>query len=590
MTPTAKRHTPTGKDTASVAARLVREALPPRWRIYALMVICILGVAGFTGALAYSTRVIVNDVFVAGDASAAIGVALLVIGVTLGKSGFTYANSIVAQIFQRSIATDYQKRVFRHTIVKDAEYFASAHASTQMIQIRLFGTSSAKVVTGIVNTMFMDALTVVALFGVMLLQDPLMTVLSTVFLPLIFLTVSWLSRRIREMATAERVLDAAYFAVGSEAFEGIRTVKSYGLEEKTVSRFDAAIAAMEERLLAIARITNATGPMMEMLGGFVIGAFVVYAAWRTIAHGETPGEFTAFITAFLLAYQPASRLSKSYVEVQKNLIHVGRMFDVVDTPPRMRMSGVEDPRDAAPSIEFDAVSFRYGRGLPALSETSFRIEAGERVAVIGRSGAGKSTLIDLVQRFHDPTDGVVRIGGRDLREVSPQGLLNTIALTSQDIFLFDATIAENIRDGRPDASDAALRDAIEGAALVETIEALPDGLDTMVGPNGSSLSGGQKQRIGIARALLKDAPVTIFDEATSALDVETERRILENVAGQRRDGHTLLFVTHRPATLDYVDRILLLDGGRLVASGTRAELEAGSEEYRTLLSIALEEA
>ena len=577
----------TGADTATVALRLTREAVPPRWRLYALMLLCILGVAGFTAALAYSTRLIVNEVFVAGNAAAALGVAALVIVVTLGKAGFTYANSIVALIFQRSIIVDYQKRLFRKLIVNDAGFFSTKHASQQMVQVRLFGQSSGKVVTGLLNTMLMDGLTVVALFGVMLFQDWLMTLICTVFLPFIFFTVSRLSKKVRELATAERVLDAAYFAVGSEAFEGIKTVKTYGLEDKTVSRFEGAIDAMEERLLSIARITSATSPMMELLGGFVIGFFVIYAAWRTITYGETPGEFTAFITAFLMAYQPASRISKVYVGVQKNLVHVRRMFDLIDAEPELTATGTADPRIGAPSVEFDDVTFRYGRRIPALDGVSFRIEPGEKVAVIGRSGAGKSTLIDLVQRFHDPTSGTVRIAGHDLRDVSAEGLLHSIAMTSQDIFLFDATVRENILDGRPDATEAELDAAIERAALRPVIDALPEGLDTEVGANGSALSGGQRQRIGIARALLKDAPVTIFDEATSALDVETERAVLQSIASEPK-GRTILFVTHRPATLDYVDRILMLDAGRVVAFGPRAELERESEAYRTLITSAME--
>lgn len=582
-----KGRTPTGKDTASVARRIVREALARHWRLYMLMLGCILGVAGFTAALAYSTRLIVNDVFVAGDAGAAVGVAALVVGVTMGKAGFTYANSVVSQVFKRSIVADYQKRVFRTMIVKDTAFFLGAHASAKMAQIRLFGTSSARVVEGIVNKMIMDGLTVVALFGVMLVQDPVMTVLSTAFLPVVFFTISRLSRRVREMASAERVLDAAYIAVGTEAFAGIKTVKSYGLEQKAVGRFEAAISAIEDRLLRIARITSATGPMMEILGGIVIGAFVVYAAWRTITYGETPGEFTAFITAFLMAYQPASRLSKVYVEVQKNLIHVDRMFRVTDTAPALRTTGTADPRSDPPSVAFENVSFRYRRGTPALADVSFEIAAGERIAVIGRSGAGKSTLIDLVQRFHDPTTGVVRIGGHDLRDVSPEALLGTVALTSQDVFLFDATLAENVRDGRANATDAQVAEALDRAALAEVVAALPQGLDTAVGPGGANLSGGQRQRVGIARALLKDAPVTIFDEATSALDVETERRVLDAVTERSRDGRTMIVVTHRPAPLDYTDRILLLDEGRIVAFGTRDELETGSDAYRTLLQLAV---
>lgn len=577
-----------GKDTTDTAVRLLRDTLPPRWRLYGLSLICMIGVAGFTGALAYSTRLIVNDVFVDENAGAAVYVALLVIGVTVGKSFFQYCNAIVATIFRRSIVAGYQKAVFRKLITKDTRFFSGQHASMQMAQIRLFGQATGKVMVGMTNTMFTDVLTVIALFGVMLLQDPFMTLVSTTMIPIIFLMVSSLSKRVRALASEERALDGAYFAIGTEAFEGIKTVKSYGLEDKSVRRFDEAVNALEERMLGIARVTSATSPLMELLGGLVIGLFVIYAAWQTISEGKTPGEFTAFITAFLLAYQPASRISKVWVDVQKSLVHVGRMYRVMDTTTAFRETGGATLTETDNSIAFDDVTFAYGADKAALRDVSFDVRAGERIAIIGRSGAGKSTLIDLVLRFYQPTEGHIRIGDTDISEVSTDEMRATIALISQDIFLFDSSIRENIRDGAPDASEEDILAAVRDAALTDVIAALPDGLDTIVGPNGSALSGGQRQRIGVARALVKKARIYVFDEATSALDAENERHILHQVTHALRD-QTILFVTHRPATLDYVDRVLLLDDGRLVAFGTKADLEAGSEQYRALLNIALAE-
>lgn len=577
-----------GRDTATLGLRLVREALPPRWKLYALSLVCMIGVAAFTAALAYSTRLIVNDVFVAEDPQAAVYVALLVVGISSGKAVFQYANAVVSTLFKRSVVASYQKDVFRHIVGKDTRFFMGQHASTQMAQVKVFGSASGRVVVGMTNTMLTDALTVVALFGVMLFQDPLMTLVSCTILPVIFLTVSYLSKRVRELANAERTLEGAYFAVGAETFEGIKTVKSYGLEEKSTRRFNDAVNALEERMLGIARVTSATSPLMELLGGLVIGLFVIYAAWQTISYGKTPGEFTAFITAFLMAYQPASRISKVWVEVQKSLIHVGRMFRIMDRPPLLRPLGTKSLEGASNAISFQNVSFEYAKDTPALQDISFEIAPGERIAIIGRSGAGKSTLIDLLLRFYDPTAGTVSIGGIDVREIATEEMRAAIALISQDIFLFDSTILENIRDGDPDAADADIEDAARRAALTEALQAMPAGLQTVVGPNGSSLSGGQKQRIGIARALVKNARIYVFDEATSALDAENERHVLERVTGDLK-GRTLLFVTHRPAILDYVDRVLLLEEGRLEAFGTRAELEAGSERYRALLNVALEE-
>jgi ABC-type multidrug transport system fused ATPase/permease subunit len=577
-----------GRAAVDVARRLLRESIPPRWKLYVASLLCMIGVAGFTAALAYSTRLIVNDVFVESDASAAVGIALLVIGVALGKSIFDYANAVIAVYFNRSVAAHYQKRVFRRIVTNDVWHFAGQHSAQQMAQVRMFGDACGRTVVGLSNKLLGDALTVIALVIVMILQDPLMSLATAVLFPLIFWLVGHLSRKIRALANAETELTGAFFKIGSEAFQGIKTVKSYQLEDKTIFRFEDAVNKLQERLLGFARISAATVPIMEALGGLVIGLFVIYAAWQTITQGQTPGEFTAFITAFLMAYQPAERVSKVWVELQKTLVQAGRMYEILDTPLRQRDSGSLTLDGLEPALQFDAVSFEYGKKSPALSGVSFEIAAGERVAIVGRSGAGKSTLIDLVLRFYDPTGGAVRIGGIDLREITEKSLRQSIAFISQDVFLFDGTIRDNIRDGHAEATDADIDEAARRAQLESVFASLPKGLDTPVGPNGANLSGGQKQRVGIARALVKNAKIYIFDEATSALDVENERRIMETIATELQ-GATILFVTHRPSTVEYVDRVLMLDAGEVVAFDRHDILERENERYQTLFNLAMKD-
>lgn len=569
------------------AVRLLKEALPRHWKLFALSLVCMVGVAGFTAALAYTTQLIVNDVFVANDASAAIGVAFLVMGVSVAKAGFDYANSVIAVLFNRSIASRYQKYVFHATVTKDIWHFAGQQPATQMAQIMLFGNASGKAVTAICNRLLTDSVTVVALVIVMILQDPWMSLAAAVLFPVIFFLVATLSRKVREVANQETELTGALYSIGSETFQGIKTVRSYRLEDKSIGLFNDAVNLLQQRLLGFAKIMAATVPLMEVLGGIMIGLFVIYAAWQTVTQGQTPGEFTAFITAFLLAYQPAERVSKTWVELQKSLIQVGRMYALLDKPPVQDDAGTRTLDAAAPSIRFDDVTFRYSRTAPALNSVSFEIAAGQRVAIVGRSGAGKSTLIDLVLRFYDPTQGHVLIGGEDLREVTMKSLRQSIAFISQDVFLFDGTIRDNIRDGKDDATDAEIEEAARRAQLGSVIEALPKGLDTIVGPNGSNLSGGQKQRVGIARALCKHAKIYIFDEATSALDAENERRILECVVHELT-GATVLFVTHRPAALSYVDVVLMLDAGQIVAFDAHQKLERENDRYRTLFNLAMQ--
>jgi ATP-binding cassette, subfamily B, bacterial MsbA len=451
-------------DTRATAIRLLKEAIPPRWKLYALSIVFIIGSAVMTALLANSTKMIVNDVFVADDASAATRVALLVIFISLAKSLFQYGNSVIQTIFNRSISAGYQKQIFRNLLAKDIWHFDRKHASAQMTEVRMYGGSAAKAVVDLSNKLPTDFMILIGLFIVMLIQDPLMTLVSCILLPIIFLLVSVLSKRIRAISATEAQMTGMYIAIGAEAFSGIKTVKSYRLEEKSIRRFDDALKQIEDRLLSIAKVTAATVPIMEFLGGLIIGLFVIYASWQTITQGKTPGEFTAFITAFLMAYAPAERVSHIWVEVQKSLILVGRMYGLLEEEPRRTTGGTRMLDDVEPSIRFDRVSFEYLPNTPALHEVDFRIAPHERVAVVGKSGAGKSTLIDLVLRFYDPTSGTVSIGDVSLREVSEESLRNTIALISQDVFLFDGTIRENIRDGRPDATEEEILEAARLAA------------------------------------------------------------------------------------------------------------------------------
>jgi len=583
--------TTNGDNDASrkIVWRLIRETVPPRWRLYVLALVCVVGVAGFTAALAYSTKLIVNEVFVADDTSAAWKVALIVIGVSAGKSLFQYGNSVISFMFNRAVATTYQKRLFRTLLGLEVTHFAGKQASAQMAQLRLYGQASARVVVGVSIKMLTEFVTLVGLATVMVTQDVVMSLAAALLFPVIFLMIGSLSRRIRAVAQAETDLTGAYFAIGSEAFAGIKTVKSYGLEQKSIGRFEAAVEMLQNRLLGIAKLTSATVPLMEFLGGLVIGAFVVYAAWQTIEHGKTPGEYTAFLTAFLMAYQPAERLSKEWVEIQKALIQAARMNDLLDTPPRQPRGGGLDLADVSSEIRFENVSFGYGRQ-PALKEVSFEIEAGERVAIVGRSGAGKTTLIDLVQGFYQPDSGKITIGGRDIAEVRTEVLKDSIALISQDVFLFEGSIRDNIRDGNPHASDEDIEEAARRAQVTAFSGGMKKGLDSPVGPNGSFLSGGQRQRVGIARALAKHAKIYVFDEATSALDGITERDLMEEVFLSAGPEAVFLFVTHRASTLAYVDRVMLLDRGMLIAFAEHDKLLSENETFRTLFDLALNEA
>ena len=577
-------NTPTGDDALKTAKRLIKETIPKRKKIITASILCMVGVSVFTAALAYTTKLIVNDVFVAKDAGAAIEVAIIVIFVSFSKSLFHYGNAVLQTVLNRSISSFYQKEAFQKTLRREISFFNGKHASDHMAQIRLYGMAAGQAVTAICSRFLTEVLTLVALFVVMFLQDTLMTLYSIVIIPIIFGLVSFLSRKIRKVAKEETDLSGNYFAAGSEALAGVRTVKSYNLERKSIEKFNSSVDALEDRIFGISKVTAATHPIMEFLGGLVLGVFVIYAAWQTIAYGKTPGEFTAFITAFLLAYQPASKISKLWVELQKSLTQSFFMFRLIDTKPKSVSCGNKSLQSGNGSVNFSDVSFGYENDEVSIDKVSFNLEPGDKVAIVGKSGAGKSTLVDLILGFYSPTDGMIEIGSMDISSISPMNLKNHIAFISQDVFLFDDTIEENIKDGFASASHEEIIAAVKSAQVDGFAEDFPLGLQTRVGANGSNLSGGQKQRVAIARGLLKRASIYIFDEATSALDVENEREIMTALL-ETLKNETVIFVTHRPALFEYVDKVLMLEKGRVVGFDEPSKIDKTSTEFRELFGV-----
>ena len=565
--------------------RLLSDMLARNWKLLACSILFLIGVSIFTAALAASTRLIVNDVFVAENADAAIRVAGIVVSVAFCKALFQYANTVSQIMLTRSVSVSIQKRLYARVIHQDVAGFIGMHANDLMAKIRLYGVSAGNAFVIITNRMLTEALTMIALFGVMFYQDVWMTLLCTLILPLIFGLVSYLSRKVRAISAEEATLSGRYFALGSEALSGIKTVKSYSLEQKSIQRFYSAVDQLENRIFSIVRISSVTGPLMEFLGGLVIGAFVVYAAWQTITNGKTPGEFTAFITAFLMAYEPAKKISKYWVELQKSLVQTGNLYEILDAENALNERGIIGNLDGSSVLRFSDVSYTHDGSTNILQNISLSISPGEFVAVVGKSGSGKSTLIDLIMRFYDPASGIVSLGGHDLRDISRQSLKQFIALVSQDVFLFDGTIRENINDGNASASVEQIMKAIQFASLHDVILDLPNGIETHVGANGTNLSGGQKQRVGIARARVKNASLYIFDEATSALDAENERKILTNLS-QLKGNATILFVTHRATALEFADRVLFLDSGEIAGFDTYRELLNSNEKFKLLFTDA----
>ena len=569
-----------------VVRRLLRETVAHCRAEYGLAVLAMACVAGSTAGLAALMRAAVNDVFVHQDLRAMWVVAAGIVSLSILKGAADYTQGIVMTGIGNRVTASFQRRLFDRLLDSNLAFFTKVHSSKLITQINTQSQAASRLLDLVTTSLARDLLMLIGLVAVMICQDPLLSLIAFLIGPLIMLGTQSIVRRIRSLADAETQGMADVVAAVQEACQGIRTVKAFGLESEMRRRLGQAAADVEARGNAISRVGKLTSPLMESLGGIVIAAVVVYSGWQTVAHGKTPGEFMAFVTAFLLAYEPAKRLANTQVALTKNIERVERMYVALDRP-------AEEPTGLPPlpvaeargHIVVSDVSFAYGRS-PVLRGVSLDIRPGEITALVGASGAGKSTLFALLQRFYDPQRGTITIDGHDISAFDRRSIRRLMAVVGQDTTLFRGSIAENIRLGRPEATRGEIESAARAAAAADFVAALPEGYDTLVGERHATLSGGQSQRLAIARAVLRNAPILLLDEATSALDGDTERAVRDAVAALM-EGRTTVVIAHRATTIERADRIYVIDRGRIVACGRHEDLLGSSTLYRKLFGASL---
>jgi subfamily B ATP-binding cassette protein MsbA len=431
-----------------------------------------------------------------------------------------------------------------------------------------------------------DSLTVLGcLFWVFLASWKLAVFALLVFPPVAWVLVT-IGRKMRKRSTESQERMGDLTSTLHESIVGARVVRAFGMERFESNKFEGANRRFFRAFVRMRRVGAAARPVSDYAMVLVSVPLLLIASRDIfVTHTLAPNQFFLFVTALLAMTSPIKALSEINSNIQQGIAAADRVFNVIDTPSEIadRPRAVAAPR-FRDRIRYDEVSFEYKAGSPVLNRVSFEVRCGEVVALVGSSGAGKSTAMDLLARFYDPSAGRILIDGHDLRDVTLASLREQLGIVTQETILFHDTVRHNIAYGRPDADERAVREAAEAAHAHDWIARLPAGYDTVIGERGAKLSGGERQRLAIARALLKNPPILLLDEATSSLDLESERLVQEALERLMKD-RTVLVIAHRLSTVQHADRILVLEGGRVAAQGTHAQLLEQDGLYRRLYNL-----
>ncbi|MDM7914689.1 MAG: ABC transporter ATP-binding protein, partial [Candidatus Eisenbacteria bacterium] len=511
---------------------------------------------------------------------------MLILLVFLIKNLFWYAQSFLIVRVEQGVIRDIRNALYAHYLSLPVEYYNQARAGTLVSRI----TNDVSLVRGAIANGFAQAirqsLLVVAYLVAVLAANWRLFLITLVVAPPAFWAIDRIARKLRRHSTRSQERMAELTGTLQETIHGVRVVKAFNLEGRMRERFRRVNQAFANAMVRMTRTGSLAPPLTEILGA-TVGVVILYIGGRDIGRGTgmDAGRFLMFLVALFALMQPIRTLSQVNIQIEEGLAAAVRIFAVLDT-----RSTIADPPaptrfpDRIDEIRFDRVSFSYVQEVPVLRGVDFAVDSGQMIAIVGPSGAGKSTLVDMVPRFYDPQGGAVRVNGIDIRDFSLDDLRRAIGLVTQETILFDDTVGANIELGRPGATAAEIAEAARAANADRFIRELPHGYETPVGDRGVKLSGGQRQRLAIARAILRDPPILIFDEATSALDSESEALVQE--ALDRLVRHRTTFViAHRLSTVLHADRILVLEAGKVIDSGTHEELLARGGLYGRLYEM-----
>ena len=553
-------------------ARLFRY-VRPHWRVFALGVVAMMLTGSTETALPAIMQHLLDDGFGGkGNPQLMWTAPLMIIGLFVGRGMFTFTMNYAMNEVSNSVLYDLRKQMFDRLVQMPVSYFSTHSAGTIIARLVNDVQNVTQSLASVLVIMVRDTCVILGLLGWLLYLNWQLTMIAFVLIPMVALAVGAFSRRMRRLSGEQLRYTGELTSVVGEAIHGNPVIKVYAGQEHERSRFAAASRQLQGFARRMTVASSLLVPITQVMAAVAVSLVIALALYQSQQDRTTVGGFVSFLTAMLMILNPLKHLADVNGQLQRAFAAADAVFHFIDEPIE-NDHGTREIERANGALRFEGVRFGYeGSTSLALKGIDLEIKAGETVALVGGSGGGKTTLANLIPRFYSVTDGRILLDDIPIESLKLESLRRQIAWVSQQVMLFNDTIANNVAYGsRRGASEADVRAALEAAYLTEFVESLPNGINTMIGDNGIRLSGGQRQRLSIARALLKNAPILVLDEATSALDNESER-FVQAALDKLMHGQTTLIIAHRLSTIEKADRILVLDDGRIVESGTHAEL------------------
>lgn len=558
--------------------RLFKENVGDNFSLYVKAIISMVAMAATTALSAWIMRHIVNDLLIVPSVKHITIVSLSIVAIFTVKGLASYFQIYYLSRAGNRVIAKQQSKIYAKIVSQGAAFFQANLGADLIMRVTNSAAQARGVIDLLISSYIRDLLTLLALVAVMIYSNFWLSAAALILGPAIYFLVRKGLEKIRHLAAAEMTHFSQIIQVMQETTRGIRVIKAFALESVMIAQMNEAIFAVENKSTRIARLRAITSPVMETMAGFTIASIVAISGYLLLQKHGTPGDLMAFITAVLLAYEPAKRLANSSGTLQAQLTGVRVMFAILDEPATLSQARHPLPIPASsvslPAVVLDKVTFAYsGEADNALTDISLRIAPNSFTAIVGPSGAGKSSLVNLLLRLYDPSAGHVLINGQDIQRASFADMRAKISYVSQDVFLFHGDVKYNIGLGRAGASLGEIVEAAKLAGAHEFIMQLPQQYNTKLSDNARRLSGGQAQRLALARAILHQGEIMLVDEATSALDSLSEQHIIRGLTSMTK-YRTIIAIAHRFNTIAHADNIIVLEHGRIVQQGTKEQLLA----------------